>query len=80
MSNSLDPDQDRHSVDPDLGPNCLQIKVISKRQKSLLARKGLKFKHLLSHRKKLKPTDPCHVFVVCEHIRLNPAYSATETS
>ena len=24
MSNSLDPDQDRHSVGPDLGPNCLQ--------------------------------------------------------
>ena len=24
MSNGLDPVQDRHSVDPDLGPNCLQ--------------------------------------------------------
>ena len=24
VSNSLDPDQYRHSVDPDLGPNCLQ--------------------------------------------------------
>ena len=24
MSNKLDPDQDRHSVGPDLGPNCLQ--------------------------------------------------------
>ena len=24
VSNSLDPDQDRHSVVPDLGPNCLQ--------------------------------------------------------
>ena len=24
LSNSLDPDQDRHSVGPDLGPNCLQ--------------------------------------------------------
>ena len=24
MSNSLDRDQDRHSVGPDLGPNCLQ--------------------------------------------------------
>ena len=24
MSNSLDPDQARHSVGPDLGPNCLQ--------------------------------------------------------
>ena len=23
MSNSLDPDQDRHFVGPDLGPNCL---------------------------------------------------------
>ena len=24
VSNSLDPDQDRHSVGPDLGPNCLK--------------------------------------------------------
>ena len=24
MSNSLDPDQDRQNVGPDLGPNCLQ--------------------------------------------------------
>ena len=24
VSNSLDPDQNQHSVDPDLGPNCLQ--------------------------------------------------------
>ena len=24
MSNSLDPDQDRHCVTPDLDPNCLQ--------------------------------------------------------
>ena len=24
MSNCLDPDQDRRSVNPDLGPNCLQ--------------------------------------------------------
>ena len=26
-SNSLDPNQDRHSVGPDLGPNCLQRDV-----------------------------------------------------
>ena len=25
MSNGLDQDQDRHSVGPDLGPNCLQM-------------------------------------------------------
>ena len=24
VSNGLDPDQDRHNVGPDLGPNCLQ--------------------------------------------------------
>ena len=24
MSNSLNPEQDQHSVGPDLGPNCLQ--------------------------------------------------------
>ena len=24
VSNGLDPDQDQHSVSPDLGPNCLQ--------------------------------------------------------
>ena len=37
-SNDLDPDQDRHLVGPDLGPNCLQ-KVISRQQKLLLAGK-----------------------------------------
>ena len=31
VSNSLDPDQARHLVGPDLGPNCLQI--ISRQQK-----------------------------------------------
>ena len=34
--NSLDPDQARHSVCPDLGPNCSQ-KIISRRKKSLRA-------------------------------------------
>ena len=41
MSNGLDPDQDRHSVGPDLGPNCF-ANVVSRRQKSLLARIELK--------------------------------------
>ena len=36
--NSLDPDQDQHSVCPDLGPNYLQ-KLYRRQQKSLLARK-----------------------------------------
>ena len=33
VSNSLDPDQDRHSIGPDLGPNCLQRLIISIWQK-----------------------------------------------
>ena len=40
MLNGLDPDQDRHSVGPDLGLNCMQ-NVTSRRQNSLLARKEL---------------------------------------
>ena len=32
VSNGLDPDQDGHSVGPDMGPICLQ-KVVSRRQK-----------------------------------------------
>ena len=28
VSNCLDPDQDRHSVSPDLGPNCLQRSLL----------------------------------------------------
>ena len=36
MSNSLDTDQDRHSVGPDLGPNCLQW--LSAGNKSQLAK------------------------------------------
>ena len=30
VSNSLDPDQARHSVAPDLGPNCLQSMLVNK--------------------------------------------------
>ena len=38
MPNSLDPDQDRHFVGPDLGPNCLQslsadIKVATSKER-----------------------------------------------
>ena len=39
MSNSLDPDQDRHFMGPDLGLNCLQR--LSADDKSPLARKEL---------------------------------------
>ena len=39
MSNSLDPDQDRQNVGPDLHPNCLQ--TLSADDKSQLARKDL---------------------------------------
>ena len=39
VSNSLDTDQDRHSVCPDLGPNCLQR--LSADDKSPPARKEL---------------------------------------
>ena len=39
VSNGLDPDQDRRSVGPDLGPNCLQ--KLSADDKSPLARKEL---------------------------------------
>ena len=42
MSNSLDPDQDRHSVGPDLGPNCLQIEVISRRTKVTASKERVK--------------------------------------
>ena len=30
MANSLDPDQARHFVGPDLGPNCLQRQKLSR--------------------------------------------------
>ena len=39
VSNGLDSDQDRHSVGPDLGPNCLQS--LSADDESPLARKDL---------------------------------------
>ena len=38
MSNSLEPDQDRHFVGPDLGPSCLQ-KLSTDDKKWRLARK-----------------------------------------
>ena len=40
VSNCLDPDQDRHSVGPDLGPNCLQ-RLTADEKKLPLARKRL---------------------------------------
>ena len=40
VSNSLNPDQDRHSIDLHLGSNCLQ-KAISRRQNYPLACKEL---------------------------------------
>ena len=39
VSNSLDPDQDQHSVGPDLCPNCLQ-----RFQRSPLSRMGFEHK------------------------------------
>ena len=41
MSNGLDPDQDRHSVDPDLGPNCLHLRLSADDKERPLARKEL---------------------------------------
>ena len=48
MSNGLDPDQDRHSVGPDLGPNCLQR--LSAENKLPLARKELNIEFLFKYR------------------------------
>ena len=45
MSNGLDPDQERHSVAPDLGPNCLQR--LSADDKLPLARKELRASSIL---------------------------------
>ena len=42
LSNCLDPDQDRHSVGPDLGLNCLQRLSA---EEPLLARKELRKKY-----------------------------------
>ena len=36
MSNSLDPDQARHFVGPDLGPNCLQKLSVDDTSKELI--------------------------------------------
>ena len=41
VSNSLDQAKDRHTVGPDLGPNCLQM--LSADNKSQIARKELKW-------------------------------------
>ena len=46
MSNSFDPDQERHFVGPDLGPNCLQR--LSADDNSLLARKEISIFSYLS--------------------------------
>ena len=46
VSNGLDPDQERHSVGPDLGPNCLQR--LSSKDKSPLSRKEFNITHVAS--------------------------------
>ena len=46
MSNGLDPDQDQHSVCPDMGPNCSQRLSADDHQKSQLARNELNTKYL----------------------------------
>ena len=48
MSKGLDPNQGKHSVSPDLGPNCLYYsKDYQQTTKVPLARKGLKIKSAL---------------------------------
>ena len=41
MSNNLDPDQDIHSIVPDLGPNCLYMLSEDDKSRSYIARKEL---------------------------------------
>ena len=41
MSNGLDPDQDLHSVGPDLGPNCLQRLTADDKKKEVPLSQGL---------------------------------------
>ena len=43
VSNGLDPDQDWHSVGPDMGPNCLQTLRLSADNKIWLACREFKF-------------------------------------
>ena len=59
MSKSLDPDQDRHFVGPDLGPNCLQRLSAddTNRQKVKLTHLFHVF-HLYLH-------DFCHCSYIC---------------
>ena len=40
VSNNLDPDQDRHSISPDLGPNCLQWFLADDKRKELKSKSG----------------------------------------
>ena len=49
MSNSLNPDQDRHFVGLDLGPNCLQRLSADDKRKELI----IKFKEILTFIDKL---------------------------
>ena len=46
MSNKLDPDEDPHSVGPDLGPNCL-LKCYKQTKKSPASKERVKFSLLI---------------------------------
>ena len=41
VSNSLDSDQDRHCVGPDLGPNCLQKLLQARKELNMITRSTL---------------------------------------
>ena len=55
LSDSLDPDQDRHSVSPDLGPNCLQRLSTDDKSGHWQVTASGKFCHLLNVRPDMDP-------------------------
>ena len=62
VSSSLDPDQDRQNVGPNLSPNCLQR--LSAGIKSLIAREELKLKYCRINKKRKKSTLSASVHII----------------
>ena len=50
MSNSLDPDQDRHSVGLHLGSNCLQKAIVRRQNYPLITGKYFSVQYIVSYR------------------------------
>ena len=82
MSNSLDPDQDWHSVSPDLGPNCLQRLLTDVKSRLYQGRTSYMYMHNVSLNMHAQLASEARLlnFVQSHHLLQNFVYASSEAS